>query len=325
MPTDLPNVTPTAAELLAALPQTLGYHPREAILLLRFRGPELTSVSEFTAHTPFTAATSGIDYRAYEQPTHAVLVAVADRHATASRRKLTLLRRAVEIAGTPVVAALQTSRIEAGQWWSQADGTAWGVVPNPQPSLPVANDIRIKTAANPYTLIGDDAQIATATRAALIAQQRQPSAFGRTTMLEVLALIQAGQAPGLELAARVAVLIGSDAGARAALTSLARYPGARHFACALAARTRGTARGHLLAVVALLAYCDADWAGVRDALDLAHAETSPQKTPPLLRLLTSAYRVAVPPSQAQPMCDFGQHMLAAKFGIELDTYGPIAA
>lgn len=151
---------------------------------------------------------------------------------------------------------------------------------------------------------------------ALDMQRTDPAGFARDTLLETFALARIGQEPSRDLAARIGVLIDSTASARAALTALAAYPSAWRYTCALAEHVGGSARAHLLTLAGLVAYRRGNLAAAREALAAARAESAPA-APPLLRLLTAALEVSLPPSHVEPISESGSRTLDSRFGIAL--------
>lgn len=183
----------------------------------------------------------------------------------------------------------------------------------------------LRPIADLRVLDSDTESVNAATDSALTRQQHRPLTFARTTLLETLAVAQAGQMPSIDLAARVGVLATSNVSARTALAALACYHGAWQFSAALAVQTRGAARVHLLSLTTLIAYSEANWAGARNALERAQKEAGPEAGPTLLRLLSYALEASVPPEQARALCGSGVRTLASGFGIVLSTPATTAA
>jgi hypothetical protein len=154
-------------------------------------------------------------------------------------------------------------------------------------------------------------------------QHADPTGFARDTLLETFALARIGQAPSRDLAARVGVLLDSTASARTALTALADYPSAWRYTCELADNTVGAARIHLLTLAGLVAYARGNLPAANTALAAARAEGASVATPPLLRLLTAALEMMLPPAHVQPISGSGAKALDARFGIALCR--PVAA
>ena len=314
-------------ELIAAVPNILGFTPELSTLLLLFNGDRLV----WTARRDFGARQLALSAEALAktgEADHVIVVIVADRtpladvNAEAAKTKAALLDLGFDVSGI-----YHTPRIDDGQQWTEVHTLTRGIIADP-----TATEVAAAYTAAGKTVAGNRDEIAARYRrgvliptevlaAALDFRHEHREVFAGIVLGDLAHVVRSRTAPDATLIARTSVLLLTDITARDAMLGLARIDShvATETMAAITRQLDGHGRVAALTVAGFMAYAHGD--GVAAGCALAAARSGAQALPmcdtKLLGLLEEALSVGLEPAMIVQLADTGVRIARESYRVNL--------
>ena len=314
-------------ELIAAVPNILGFVPELSTLLLLFRGDRLV----WTARRDVGARQLAVSAEALAKTGEAdrvIVVIVADRTpfaeviAEAAKTKAALLDLGMDVSGI-----YYTPRIDDGQEWTEVETFQRGTIPAPN-----ATEVAATYAAAGKTVAGSrgeiearfrrDGTVTLSDRAhARTAKDELGDNFARSVLEELAGAVRTRTAPDVALAARTGLVLVTDVTARDAMLGLALLDVgvAAETMAAIARRLNTAQRVAALTVAGYFSYANGHGVEAGCAFRAAREEATrfPLCNTKFLGLLEQALEQGLHPSMIRTLAGTGVRVARDNFGIEL--------
>ncbi|MBD8056432.1 DUF4192 domain-containing protein [Rhodococcus ruber] len=314
-------------ELIAAVPNVLGFVPELSTLLLLFRGDRLV----WTARRDFGARQLAVAAEALAKTGEAdrvTVVIVADSTpfaevvAEAAKTKAALLDLGMDVTGM-----YYTPRIDGGQQWTEVETLQCGTIPAPE-----TTEVAVTYAAAGKIVAAGRDEIAARYRrgdlipsevlaAALDFRHANRETFAGIVLADLAHVVRSRTEPDVDLIARTSVLLLTDITARDAMLGLVRVDSrvATETTAAIARRLDGHGRVAALTVAGFTAYAHGD--GVAAGYALAEARAGSQALlmcdTKLLGLLEQALRAGLEPARIAQLAETGVRIARESYRVNL--------
>ncbi|MEF9411333.1 DUF4192 domain-containing protein [Rhodococcus pyridinivorans] len=314
-------------ELIAAVPNILGFTPELSTLLLLFRGDRLV----WTARRDFGARQLAVSAEALAktgESDRVIVVIVTDRTpfadviAEGSKTKAALLDLGMDVSGI-----YYTPRIDDGQQWTEVETLQCGTIPAPN-----ATEVAATYAVLGKTVAGSRDEIEARFRRvgtvtlsdrahARTAKDELGDNFARSVLEELAEAVRTRTEPDAALAARTGLVLVTDVTARDAMLGLALLDGgvAAETMGAIARRLPTAQRVAALTVAGYFSYANGQGVEAGCAFRAAREEATrfPLCDTRFLGLLEQALEQGLHPSMIRELAGTAVRIARERFGIEL--------
>ncbi|MBX4171498.1 DUF4192 domain-containing protein [Rhodococcus sp. DMU2021] len=313
--------------LIAAVPNILGFTPELSTLLLFFSGDRLVWAARHDFGTgPLAAAADALTKTGEADSVIVVIVAdetpFADVIVEGEQTKAALLELGIGVSGI-----YYTARIDGGEEWTEVDSFQCGTIPAPN-----ATEVAAAYAVLGKSVAGSRAEIEARFRregtvtprdrtAARAAKDELGENFARTVLAELAEVVRTRTAPQPALAARTGLVLVTDITARDAMLGLAviDHGVAAETMAAIACQLHTAERVSALTVAGYFAYANCQGVEAGCAFHAAREEATrfPLCDTKFLGLLEDALAQALHPSKIRKLAGTGARLARENFGIEL--------